>query len=257
MKTLHYVFTFLAWTLLFVGQAYAGTEIHMKADGTKLQLDIDDDGVMQVKGLPFAGAYYYDAKRKVLIVSHPEEKHTYYLPVGLLEIGQPADLVTPEDQKNKKFAKYKSNRWDVKVGNKICGEMFGSKELAGIAQIDVSDLSKFNLGLAELYGIDTNRAECDFFRFMTASGKLVGFPTYMKTKFGETTVTEVARDVIIKHKYANPRPLDEASYVRFLKRMLKPQLQKAFEKNSEVHGDNPEIQIKALKTLLSEPSNRG
>ena len=255
-KTLFFT---LLTSLLFISEAFAGYGMKIKDGYLTFYIEVDDEGIAKLKGLPLKGEYYYDTRKAKLIFKQEADPHAYSFNVVPLERSLPKARFSRNPGRDKMFIGFDTHSWGLSTNEDDCKEVFASQKLGKKMNFNMTDISRINIALAHLTGQQLSNP-CSVHVVSKAVGALMGMPlhSYSLIDRSDFTVEKLRDDKSLK-KHKLPQKvevLNNEKYAEYLASLLTPFAYQSFLQTVDRLGDSGVTKVKALKRLLEQPENR-
>lgn len=253
------IFFILLSSLFFVSEAFAGYGMKIKDAYLTFYIEVDDEGMAKLSGLPLKGEYYYDTRKAQFIFTKEGYEKAYSFNVVPLERALPKARFSRNPGRDKMFIGFDTHSWGLSTNEVDCKEVFASQKLGEKMHFNMTDISRINIALAHITGQKLSNP-CSVHVVSKAVGSLMGMPLHSYSLLDQSDFTvETLRDdkSLKKHKlHKEVEPLNNEIYAEYLSSLLTGFAYQSFLQTVDRLGDSGVTKVKALKRLLEEPENR-
>ncbi|MFT7433005.1 MAG: hypothetical protein ACI9TY_000630 [Alphaproteobacteria bacterium] len=252
--------TLLFFVMASIQPALAGYGLKLKDAYLTFFIEVDDNRIAKLIGLPLEGDYLFDLNKASLIFTPQGSEVAYKLSVSPLERALPKALFSRDTKRDGVFLLgYDTVHWRLSTNNKDCKEIYSSKKLGDMAKITMTDLSRINIALAYITGQNLSNP-CSSHVVSKAVGNMMGLPlhSYSMEDSSDFEVKKILEDVTLTgHKMPeNIVPFNEDAQADYLETLLTENAYKSYLQTVKLLGKSGITKVKALKQLLKWPENR-
>jgi hypothetical protein len=251
--------TFL-FSILSFSKAFAGYGMEIKDAHLTFYVEMDNNGIAKLIGLPLEGEYFYDTRKAMLIFKQKNHDQAYTLNVTPLERSLPKARFSRNPGRDKMLIGFDTQSWGLSSQYIDCKEVFTSRKVGEKMKFNMTDIARINIALAHMTGQLLTDKPCNIHVVSKAVGNLMGMPlhAYSLIDRSDFEVKTIRDDKSIEeHKLPEKiTMLTDDAYADYLTSLLAGPAYQSYLQTVGRLGDSGITKVKALKRLLGEPENR-